>query len=512
MRALLTGQQMKEIDQITIEKIGIPSMVLMERAAMAVAEEVKKRSKGDERIWCVCGCGNNGADGIAVARILSQASYSVTVMILGERLKGTKEFQQQAAIAEKLGIRLMDVGDSPEFFQVFSKGCDVVIDAMFGVGLSRAVEGRYRTFLEQLSAISRKLTVAVDIPSGISSEGGQVLGTALRADVTVTFGWEKLGTVLYPGRTYAGEVVIADIGFPKAALSLAEEMGAGEVWTFACEREDVKRIPSRPPYSNKGTFGRVLIAAGSKNMGGAAYFSALAAYRTGAGLVKVLTVEENRAALQTLLPEAVLAVYDPERMAREPVYYREWLEQECGWADVVVLGPGLGRETYVEYLVEMLLTAACSPMIIDADALNIIAANPHMTKYFTENIVITPHLGEMARLTGETIGEIRRNLILAAREYALRFGITCVLKDAATVIALRDGRVFINVSGNSAMAKGGTGDVLTGVLAGLIAQGMEEGESAVLGTFLHGAAGDTYGEEKGEYGLLARELADWIWR
>ncbi len=514
MRALLTGQQMKEVDQITIGEIGIPSMVLMERAALAVVEEVKKRSKPEDRVWCVCGCGNNGADGVAAARMLFQAGYQVTVMVLGDRSKGSKEFLQQTAIAGKLGIRQMDVGRSPEFSRIFSQGCDVVVDAVFGVGLCRAVEGMYKAFLEQLSAMNRRLTVAVDIPSGISSEGGQVLGTALQADVTVTFGWEKLGTVLYPGRSYAGEVVIADIGFPKAALSLAErswqEAGAGELCAFACEPEDVKQLPSRPPYSNKGTFGKALIAAGSKNMGGAAYLSALAAYRTGAGLVKVLTVEENRTMLQTLLPEAVLATYDPERMAQEPGYYREWLERECGWADVVVLGPGLGREAYAEYLVEMMLTAACSPMILDADALNIIAANPHMTKYFTENIIITPHLGEMARLRGESIGEIRQNLIPTAREYALRFGITCVLKDAATVTALRDGRVFLNVSGNSAMAKGGAGDVLTGVLAGLIAQGMEEGESAVLGVYLHGAAGDTYQKEKGEYGLLARELADRI--
>lgn len=514
MRALLTGQQMKEVDRITIQEIGIPSMVLMERAAMAVVDEVKKRSAKEDAVWCACGCGNNGADGVAAARMLSLAGYPVTVLVIGDPARGSREFQHQILIAKKLGIQMVEVKDSPECMEVFSRGCDILIDAVFGVGLSRTVEGRYQAFLKRLDDTCRKLTVAVDMPSGISSEGGQVMGFALKADVTVTFGWEKLGTVLYPGKAYGGEVVVADIGFPAAALSMAEqswqEAGAGEIRAFALEAEDRSRIPSRPAHSNKGTFGKVLIAAGSRTMGGAAYFSALAAYRTGAGLVKVLTVEENRAMLQTILPEAVLAVYDPDRMAQEPEYYREWLEKECGWADVVVLGPGLGRESYAEYLVEMILTAACSPMILDADALNIIAANPHMTGYFTENIIITPHLGEMARLIGENVREVQENLILTARDYALRFGITCVLKDAATVTALRDGRVFINTSGNSAMAKAGMGDVLTGVIAGLIAQGMDEAESAVLGVYLHGAAGDAYREKYGAYRLLARELADEI--
>ncbi len=499
---------MKEVDRIAIEEIGIPSMVLMERAAMAVADEVIRRSEKREVIWCACGCGNNGADGIAAARILSQAGFHVVIVVAGSTEKGSSEFKLQASIAEKLGLNIIEYRD-------FIPGhCDILVDAVFGVGLSRSVEGEYEQFLRMLHEARPRLTIAVDMPSGISSDSGQVLGCALYANVTVTFGWEKLGTILHPGKGYAGQVVIADIGFPELAFETARknwtEGGPGEILGFTYSQEDLKRIPLRRAYSNKGTFGKVFVVAGSKNMGGAAYLSGLAAYRTGAGLVKILAAEENRSFLQERLPEAILEPYDSICLSQEPESYRDNLEKACEWADAVVLGPGLGQEEWGEYLVEMILAAACSPVIVDADALNIIAANPHMTGYFTENIIITPHLGEMARLTGETISEIQDDLILTAQEYASRFGITCVLKDAVTIAALRDGRTFFNTSGNSAMAKAGSGDVLTGIMAGLIAQGMDETEGAIMGVYLHGLAGDDYQEEKGQYGMLARELADYV--
>ena len=266
----------------------------------------------------------------------------------------------------------------------------------------------------------------------------------------------------------------------------------------------------RPAYSNKGTFGKVLLVAGSRNMCGAAYLSALAAYRTGAGLVKILTAEEGRGPLQARLPEAILETYPSVLLPEDVLRYQDRLRRDCEWADVVVLGPGLGQAPYAKALVELVLTEVCSALIMDADALNILAADPRLTGYLTENIIITPHLGEMARLTGKTIGEIQKDLVGTARAYGARYGITCVLKDAATVAALRDGRVYLNTSGNSAMAKAGSGDVLTGVMAGLLAQGMEEMDGVALAVYLHGAAGDRYREENGAYGMLAGELADYV--
>ncbi len=500
MRTLVTGKQMKAMDSWTIETIGIPSLVLMERAALAVAREVEARAQKHEKIWCACGCGNNGADGVAAARMLHLAGYPVVVVYVGDREAGSREFQLQAAIAERLGISLI------AFSEFIPGRCDVLVDAVFGVGLSRPVAGEYREFLEMLQNAQPRLTLAVDMPSGISSDTGRVMGCALRADVTVTFGWEKLGSVLFPGRSYAGQVIIADIGFPAEAVKSAPGAQEG-VRAFCLDESDRGEVPHRPAYSNKGTFGRVLIAAGSRNMGGAAFLSGLAAYRSGAGLVKVFTDQANRSFIQTRLPEAILETYDPEDFARDPERMRGLLESCCGWADAVVVGPGLGQEPWAKDLVEMVLTTACTPIIVDADALNLIAGYPELTAYFTENIVITPHLGEMARLTGKTVEEIREALPETAAAYAEHYGITCVLKDAATVTAMRDGRICVNTSGNSAMAKAGSGDVLTGVIAGLIAQGMEESLAAPMGVYIHGLAGDLWRRENGAHGLLASELA-----
>lgn len=511
MRALLTGKQMKEIDRRTIHEIGIPSLVLMERAAMAVAEEVKRRTDKTEKIWCACGCGNNGADGVAAARMLHLAGYPVVVVYIGNREKGSEEFRRQALIAEHLGVSLI------AYREFIPGSCDVLVDAVFGVGLSRPVEGEFLKYFTMLRRASPRLTVAVDLPSGICSDSGRILGAALRAQVTVTFGWEKRGTVLYPGKEYSGQVVVADIGFPSfSMINPCAEGDSARDWTeayaFTYGPEDLCRIPLRPAYTNKGSFGRVLVVAGSKNMGGAAYLSALAAYRTGAGLVKILTVEENREFLQTRLPEAVLETYSGELFHANPEDYRPMLEENCEWADAVVLGPGLGKEPYVEALTEMVLTIACTPIVVDADGINMIAAHSYMCGYFTENIILTPHLGEMARLTGKSVQEIQQDVPGTAMEYAAHYGITCVLKDAVTAAALRDGRLYINTSGNSAMAKAGSGDVLTGIIAGLLAQGMDEMEGTVLGVYLHGLAGDEYRKEKGSYGMLAGELADVVGR
>lgn len=505
MRYLVTGEQMKEIDRYTIETIGIPSLVLMERAAMAVAREAEKLAGKNDCIWAVCGTGNNGADGIAAARMLAVKGYSVTIIIVGNMERGTREFHTQRMIAGNLKLSVVEWRD-------FIQGrCDLIIDGIFGVGLGRNVEGEYREVLETLGKIKNAKVVAVDIPSGIHSTTGQIMGIALKADVTVTFGWEKLGSILYPGREYCGNLVLEDIGFPLVSLKRVRP----SLWTYG--REDLSGLPERPAYSNKGTFGKVLVVAGCKGMCGAAYLAALAAYRMGAGLVKVMTVEENRPILQQLLPEAILAVYNPDELTEDRkgeaagesinTMWEKRMEKECAWADVVVLGPGIGQEPYVKDLVQSVLTSAYVPIVLDADGLNAMAANPCLEQYYTENIVITPHLGEMSRLTGRTVLEIQRDVVHTALGYSTSRGIICVLKDAATVVANREGQCYVNTSGNSCMAKAGSGDVLAGTIAGLLAQGMEPFEAASMGVFVHGLAGDRYRESHSQGEMLARELA-----
>ncbi len=530
MRTLVTGKQMKAMDAYAIGTIGIPSMVLMERAAFAVAREAKailaKGSRGGAsargtEVWSVCGTGNNGADGIAAARMLFLEGVGTCVVLTGQPEKGTEEFLHQLKIARNLGMEIISCDQWMEIDERSQAQGRVLIDAVFGVGLSRQVQGAYAKCLQRVNRLREMgligSVVAVDIPSGIHSDTGRVMGEAVSADVTVTFGWEKRGTVLYPGRGHAGRVVVENIGFPPLS-SLEQEDGAGEEGEeaqetpYACtyDRADLGRIPRRAAYSNKGTFGKVLIVAGSENMCGAAYLSALAAYRTGAGLVKLLTVEENRLILQSRLPEAILATYTANQLMEGREEFRKLIDEQCRWADVVVLGPGLGCGAYVEYLVEDILTMACSPVVVDADGLNTIAAHPYLTSYFTENIIITPHLGEMARLTGQTIAQIQENLVETAVEYAAHYGLTCVLKDAATVVASREGGIYINSSGSSAMAKAGSGDVLTGMIAGLLGLGLDESESARLGVYLHGLAGELAGKRTGSHGLLASDLAEAI--
>lgn len=497
MKYSVTGTQMKQIDSYTINQVGIPSMVLMERAAMAVAEEVITLAGGNLRcrIWSVCGTGNNGADGIAAARMLHEKGYDVTVILAGDAGHRTAEHRAQQRIAAHLDVPLVEYED-------FIPGsCDIIIDAVFGIGLTRPVDGLYRDLITMLRQQDSRV-VAVDIPSGIHAGTGQVMGTAMKADITVTFGFYKSGLLLYPGRTHAGRIRTADLGFPGRSLTQSG-------WDAAVlEPADLKHLPGRQPDGNKGTFGRLLIIAGSAGMSGAAFLSACGAYRTGAGLVQVVTAEENREILQAQLPEAVLMTFTDEQ-SREALF-TEWLEARIDWAGAIVIGPGLGRASYVRPLLETVLTHAYVPLVLDADALNTIAGFPELAEYYTENMIVTPHMGEMARLSGKSIPELKEDPLTAAREYSSLFGVTCVLKDAATVIAGPDGDTWINVSGNSGMAKAGAGDVLTGVIGALLVQGMEVPEAAAYGVFLHGLAGDSAVRKKGRYGLLAHEIADYI--
>lgn len=499
MRYLVTGEQMKRVDRYTIEQIGIPSMVLMERAALAVFQEAEKYVSQTDPIWVLCGSGNNGADGIAAARMLHISGYRVLLILAGSKEKGSREYLTQLSIAEKTGVSMVE-----GIKDLTSVRCSLLIDALFGVGLDREIAGSHLEVMKTVISHKPEFTIAVDLPSGIHSDSGQIMGISIPADVTVTFGYEKLGTMLYPGKEYSGRVLVADIGFPPESI---DHVKPGY---FTCHQEDTALIPRRPAYSNKGSFGKVLLVAGSENMSGAAFLSGLAAYRTGAGLVRIFTVEENREILQTGLAEAVIAVYHRDDARKNTERFQQLLLEQCQWASVIVLGPGLGQEDYVRNLVESVMVNAYVPVIVDADGLNTIASYPELTSYYTENIIITPHLGEMARLTGSNVKLMKEHLIQTAREYADRYGITCILKDAVTIAALNDQRTFVNSSGNSSMAKAGAGDVLTGILAGLLAMGMEVPDAAALGVWLHGLAGDMRKKKYGEYSLLARELADEI--
>ena len=403
MKKLANADQMKRIDGYSIEEIGIPSLVLMEKAALSVALEIKREmnslKSSNNKILAVCGVGNNGGDGVAALRILKEWGYEGAVLLVGDENKASEQMKVQLSIARKLSIPVMNYRELEDKHFLWNE-YTVIIDAIFGIGLSKEVTGIFDEVITDINEASYQKreackVFAVDIPSGIHASTGKVMGNAVKADTTVTFGVNKMGLVLYPGCEYAGKIIVEDIGFPQLAVEQADNNA------FCYEKEDIKRLlPERKNDSNKGTYGKVLVIGGSENMAGACYFAANAAYTMGAGLVKVMTEKVNRVIVQTILPEALLYTYEESTIEEE----KEAILKELDWATVIVLGPGLGKKRSAEYLVDWVLEYAKVPVIIDADGLNLIASAGKFERVLQkQNLILTPHLKEMERLTGDLI-------------------------------------------------------------------------------------------------------------
>ncbi len=482
MKKIVSGTDMKKADDYTIHQIGIPSLVLMERAAKSVADRILSQQTKDQTVLIAASTGNNGADGLAVGRMLHLAGFDVHLYVLGSEEKGSQEFQTQLYICRKLGILETEAFEER----------DIVVDAIFGVGLSRDVEGVYAQVIRQINE-AKNTVYAVDIPSGIDADTGKVRGIAVIAEETVTFGVHKIGTVLYPGAEYCGRITAADIGFPPAAYQSLPEI-------YHVEKTDLGRIPKRPNYSNKGTFGKILVIAGSRDISGAAYLCAKAAFRCGAGLVRILTTKENREVLQRLLPEAIVNVYDYEN------FDEKILRASLAWCNVAAIGPGFGTGDVQKKMIQEVLQAKL-PTVVDADGLNNIAEEKTLKEKLHKDVIITPHLGEMSRLIDTDIKTLQETLLQSAKKACTEFDCICILKDARTVIAQKDS-VCINLTGNHGMASAGSGDVLTGILAGLIGVGTKQTDAAVLGPYIHGLAGDIAAEKQGKTGMMAEDIID----
>ncbi len=490
MEYAATREEMQRIDQYTIEEIGIPGMVLMEKAAMATCEEIIARFSKDKTILIVTERGNNGGDGIVAARILSSLGYKVDIYEIGGVKRASEQYAAQKAIAMRLELYFLE--EFPE------NDYDIIIDSIFGVGLSREICGIQREIIEKLNKKSG-IKIAIDVPSGIDASTGKVMGIAFLADYTVTFGLNKVGLILYPGAEYAGEVIVKDIGFPKKAV----EKIAPKALFYT--KEDRKKLPKRKADSNKGTYGRILIVAGSKNMSGAAYFNAKAAYRSGCGLVQIFTHESNRVILQTKLPEAILTTYEEEMDAKEKL--KEAIKQ----ADIIVFGSGMGNTYITRNLLLFVQSIVNVPIVLDADGINCIHMEGEESielSKFLAPCIITPHMKEMARLMRMDIPSIKDDIIRTAKLCAKHNHIICVLKDVRTVVMDEQSQTYINITGNHGMAKGGSGDVLAGIIGGLLAGGLEPVEAARMGVFCHGMAGDFAKEEKGAYSMLASDIIE----
>lgn len=489
MRYITTSAEMQEIDQISIEEIGIPGMVLMEKAALKMHDFIVARFDKTKKICIVAGIGNNGGDGLALGRMLLEDGYSVTIQIAGNTKKASRQFLEQMKILQSLGYETEQEVDYGAF--------DLLIDGIFGVGLSRDVGGDYAKIVQQMNEAD-VYKIAIDAPSGICCTTGRVLGTALKCDLTITFGLMKRGLFLYPGKTYAGEVIVADIGFPQAAVKKVSP----SAYTYG--REDLFRLPKRREDSHKGTYGKVFIVAGTTNMAGACYFSAKAAYLCGSGLVEILTTEENRTILQGLIPEAVMTTY---RSQQEAVELLRKHQKACKTA---VIGPGMGKNEITRTLLKEMLQQYDGNLVIDADACNLLFQFEDLLPEAKAKVVITPHLKEASRILGISMEDILADPFERISSYARKNQLTFVLKNARTLISDGERLTFINSSGNNGMSTGGSGDVLTGMIAGLCSGGLDLAEAARLGVYCHGLAGDLAKEEKGTYSLLASDLLNYI--
>jgi NAD(P)H-hydrate epimerase len=492
---LLSAEQMRCLDRHTIEVLGVPGELLMESAGRVVVAEVLSELATGRSVWVVCGAGNNGGDGLVVARHLHLLGVPVSIVWVGDpkRLQGDPAANWERAQA--IGVPVAQARWRPH-------PGDVLVDAIFGTGLDRPVAGPAATAIRRLCG-SRPAcrVVAVDLPSGLDADSGQLLGCAVEADVTVTLGLPKLGLALEPGRSHAGRIVVGRIGIADEAPQVGR---TAELWT---RRAAAARLPERPADGHKGSFGHVLIVAGSEGKTGAAALSAEGAARAGAGLVTIACPESTNAVLEVKCTEAMTAPV-PETAAHgfasgaeKPI-----LDLVEG-RDAVAAGPGIGRGDETLALVRGLAEKIERPLVLDADSLLAFADAAPLLKARPAPTILTPHPGEAAALLARSPAEINRDRPGAARTLAEQTGAVVVLKGAATVTAEPGGRCVVNATGGPILATGGTGDVLTGVVGGLLAQGVAAFEAGALGAFLHGWAADRLAARLGSSGVLAGDLA-----
>lgn len=501
---IVSAKEMQMIDKEAIEEIGIPGLVLMENAGLGGVGVIREAYPeiAQMRVAVFAGCGNNGGDGLVIARHLFDQGVDVRVFLVGKASGVSRDCGVNLRIGRKMGIPIFGITSKTHLerakAQIFTAG--LIVDAIFGTGLSRKVRGIAARTIEFINSLQIPV-VSIDIPSGLDADTGRPLGTAVRADQTITLGLPKLGLVLYPGTSYAGKVNLVDIGIPQRLLSDSSIKA-----NLLMEDEIAPLLPAHPPDAHKGTCGRVFVLAGSVGMTGAAALVSESALRIGVGLVTLGIPEGLNEIMEAKLTEVMTRPL-PETWCGSLSLsgYDKIIEMMIS-ADVLSIGPGLGQDDETSRLVHRIVKKARIPLVIDADGINAISLNPEVLKSSKTNIVLTPHPGEAARLLGISAGQIQDDRIRAARQIACDFRVICVLKGARTVISDEQGEVFINPTGNVGMASGGMGDVLTGMIAGLISQRLSCLEAVKLGVYLHGLAADLMIEEKDPACLIASDV------
>jgi NAD(P)H-hydrate epimerase len=501
---VLNAAQMREADRRTIEEIGIPSLVLMENAGRQVvsAMEAIHGDLAEHSVAVLCGRGNNGGDGFVVARTLLQRGIDVSVFLVGQIGDVRGDARVNLEILGRLGLTIVEISDSQAWELHFSEisDCTLIVDAIFGTGLNQPLGGLLETIVADVNGSGIPI-VAIDLPSGLSADSHEPIGDSIEAGTTVTLGAPKLSLVLPPAETRAGDIVIADIGIPLDVIESVEGARV-ELLTRSTMRA---LITPRSADTHKGDYGRVLIVAGSAGKTGAAHLAAVGALRSGAGLVTVATASACLPVVASMAPEYMTMAIDetPDGLDVDAV---DTLLDSA--KDVMAIGPGLGQTPGTRGFIQALVDRATVPLIIDADGLNAFAGEPgRLAGREGREVIITPHPGEMARLVGRSIEEVQANRLEVARTFASTHHVYVVLKGHRTLIATPEGSVFINPTGNAGMATGGTGDVLTGVVAAWLAQLLDAEAACKLAVYLHGMAGDLAEADEGEVSMTSADLA-----
>ena len=499
-----TAAQMREIVRTAIVDFGLPGVVLMEiagRGVVAVLSRMKDLSS--LRVVILCGPGNNGGDGFVIARHLISRGAKVTVFLVADHAKVKGDALINLQILERMGAKLLPLTTQADLERAESVmlHAQVVVDALLGTGITKPVDGELRQVIERANRCPC-MKIAVDIPSGLCADTGQVLGVAFSADHTVTFGYPKVGLVTHPGVIHTGKLHMVDIGIPSVIEQQKE---------FAAEVLDARRVSGwleqRPAWGHKGTYGHLLVVAGSVGKTGAALLAGEAALRAGTGLVTIASTPGAMRAMEAKTVECMLAPLVPQGMELDGSdqifnHFRALLQGKTA----VAIGPGIPRGPGMQAFLGRLVRESPVPVVIDADGLNELAHDLGALKEAMVPILLTPHPGEMARLTGETTETIQADRLGIARDFAQKHGVYLALKGFRTVLSGPDGKVLINPTGNSGMGSGGTGDVLTGLVGSFMAQQHAPMDALAIGVYVHGLAGDKAAEERGQRGMVASDL------
>ena len=504
MRVLNT-QQMREADRQTIDDVGLPSVVLMENAGRqaVAAMEAAFEDLSTSKVGVLCGRGSNGGDGFVVARTLAQRGIEAIVFLLAGVSDVRGDARTNLEILGRVGVTVVEITNAQEWELHFTEvsECDLIVDAIVGTGFHGPLTGLLETVVADVNGLGVPV-VAIDLPTGVSADSHEIDGEAIEASMTVTLAAPKIPLILPPADVYGGDLVIADIGIPGSVI---DELDGP--WLELLTRERMRElIPARAADSHKGDFGRVLVIAGSLGRTGAAHLTALGALRSGAGLVTIATPRSCVATIAAMMPE----------------YMTEGLEETASGgidfsavdrvldlkADIIALGPGLGQDPSTAAFVQAIVERAGAPLVLDADALNAFSGDPErLTGRDGVDVIITPHPGEMARLLNISIEQVQADRLEHAREFAAARRVHVVLKGHRTIVAGPDGRSFVNLTGNAGMATGGTGDLLTGMIAAWFAQLLDPEGACKLAVYLHGTAGDLAEADEGEVALLPSDIA-----